>query len=233
MPQDGTAEEPVVLITGATGPLGHAAAARFARDGARLVLVGTSQERLAALAAASGADPERTLLVPADLRDRDAARAVVERAVGRFGRVDVLLHVVGGWAGGTAVVDLDHDEVRRMLDQHLWTTLHMVQAVVPGMVERGFGRVLAVSAPVASNPGGKGASYAMAKSAEEVLLRSLAKETAGTGVTANLAIVRAIAAGEGSPSFATAPEELVETLAYLASPAAGSVSGQRVAVGPA
>ena len=226
-------DAPVVLITGATGPLGHAAAVRFGGDGARLVLVGTDRARLEALAGSAGLDPDRTLLVTADLRERDAARSMAASATARFGRIDVVLHLVGGWAGGTAVADLDQDEVRRMLDQHLWATLNVVQAVVPAMTERGFGRVLAISSPLAANPGPKGASYAIAKSAEEVILRSLARETAGTGVTANLLIVRAIAAGEGSPASATAPEDLVETLAYFASPASRAVTGQRIAVGPA
>ena len=226
-------ESPVVLVTGATGPLGHAAAARFGGDGASLVLVGTDRGRLDALAAAADLEADRTLLVVADLRDRDAARSMADQAIERFGRLDVLLHAVGGWVGGTMVVDLDHDEVRRMLDAHLWTTLNVLQAVVPGMMARGFGRVLAVTSPLAANPGPKGASYAIAKSAEEVILRSLAKEAAGTGVTANLLVVRAIAAGEGSPASATPPDDLVETIAYLASSAARLVTGQRIAVGPA
>lgn len=218
----------VVVITGATGLLGRAAAARFARDGARLVLVGTDRGRLEALAAGAGLEPSRYLLVEADLRDHEAARSMARQAVERFGRVDVLLHAVGGWVGGTAVVDLDPDEVRGMLDNHLWATLNVVAAVVPGMLERGFGRVLAVSSPLAANPGAKGAAYAIAKSAEEVLLRSLAKESAGTGVTANLLVVRAIAGADGK---GTPPEDLAEVLDYLASPASSSVSGQRIAVG--
>lgn len=222
---------PVVLITGATGPLGRAATFRFGRDGARLAIVGTDRGRLEDLARTSAIEPDRSLLVPADLRDRDAASAAAAAAVAHFGRIDALLHLVGGWAGGTAVVDLDPDELRGMLDQHLWTTINIVQAVVPGMVERGFGRVLAITSPLAANPGAKGAPYAIAKSAEEVLLRSLARETAGTGVTANLLVVRAIASGGGTPASAVPPEELVEILAYLASPAAGGVTGQRIAVG--
>lgn len=218
---------PVVLITGATGPLGHAVAVRFARDGARLVLVGTDRGRLEALASAAQLPDDQHLLVEADLRDREAAASMVESATARFGRIDVLLHLVGGWVGGTAVVDLDPDEVRRMLDAHLWTTLNVAAAVVPGMVERGFGRVLAVSSPLAANPGARGASYAVAKSAEEVVLRSLAKETAGTGVTANLLIVKAIAVRDQK---GTAPEQLADVLAYLASPGAGAITGQRIAV---
>lgn len=225
----GTAAQ-VVVVTGATGPLGRAVTARFAADGVGLVLVGTDRSRLEAVAGEAGLDADRFLLVEADLRDRDAAGRVERDAIARFGRVDVLVHAVGGWAGGTAVVDLDPGEVQRMLDNHLWTTLHIVAAVVPGMVERGFGRVMAVSSPLAANPGPRGASYALAKAAEEVVLRSLAKETAGTGVTANLLIVRAIATGDQK---GTPPEELAEVLAYLASPAAASISGQRIALGGA
>ena len=231
----GTTQAPVVLITGATGPVGRAAAARFAADGARIALVGTDPGRLEAVVRELGLPEDRVLPVPGDLRDGEAARAVAGAVEARFGRIDVLLHLVGGWTGGTAVVDLDPDEVVRMLDQHLWTTLHVVQAVVPGMVARGFGRVLAVSSPLAANPGPRGAGYAMAKAAEEVLLRSLARETAGTGVTANLLVVRAIDAKherETAPSSRnaawTTPEEAAEALAFLASPAAAAITGVRI-----
>ncbi|MEO5965004.1 MAG: SDR family oxidoreductase [Candidatus Limnocylindrales bacterium] len=226
---------PVVLLTGATGSLGRVVAARLARDGARLALVGRDRDRLDSLAADLGLAPDGWLPVIGELTDGEAARGVAAAAEARFGRVDVLVHLVGGWAGGTTVVDLDPDEVRDMLDQHLWTTLHIAQAVVPGMVERGFGRVLAVTSPFATNPAGKGASYAIAKAAEEVLLRSLAKETAGSGVTANLVVVRTIDAQHEretapTPKNAawTTPEEIAETLAFLASPGAAAITGARI-----
>jgi NAD(P)-dependent dehydrogenase (short-subunit alcohol dehydrogenase family) len=228
-------DAPVVLITGATGPLGRVVAQRFARDGARLALVGREQGRLDELGEALGVGSDRWLAVPGELTDADAARAVAAAVTDRWGRIDVLLHLVGGWTGGTAVVDLDEDEVRRMLDQHLWTTFHVAQAVVPGMVERVFGRVIAVSSPLAADPGPKGASYAIAKAAEDVLIRSLAREVAGSGVTANLVIVRTIDAKherETAPSTKnaswTTPEEVAETLAFLASPASAAVTGARV-----
>ncbi len=225
----------VVLITGATGPAGRAAALRFAADGAHLALNGSHPGRLAALVSDLDLPSYRVLSVPGDLRDPAAARDAVVTTEAAFGRVDVLLHLVGGWTGGTAVADLDHDEVRRMLDQHLWTTLHMLQAVVPGMRERGFGRVIGVSSPLATEPGPRGASYAMAKAAEEVLVRSVAREVANSGVTANIVTVRAIdvdhlretAASPGNASWTTA-EELAETLAWLASPAAAAVNGARI-----
>ena len=228
---------PIVLITGATGPAGRAAALRFAADGALVALNGSDEARLVAAVAGLGLDPAVAAAVPGDLRDAATARDVVERTVARFGRVDVLLHLVGGWVGGTTVADLDHDEVRGMLDQHLWTTLHTLQAVVPGMVQRGFGRVITVSSPFAANPTGRGASYAMAKAAQEVLVRSLAREHAGDGITANIVAVSTLDAGharETEPAKSnrgwTTPEELADVLAWLASPVAATVNGARIAL---
>ena len=63
-----------------------------------------------------------------NLRRPDEARAAVAAVADRFERVDVLLHAVGGFAGGTPVADLDPSEMASMLDQHLWTTLHIIQS---------------------------------------------------------------------------------------------------------
>ena len=232
MPAD---ERQSVLVTGATGALGRAVVRRFAADGARLALVGRHEDRLRRVAEGAGLADDDWMPVLGELTDRGSAQAVVDAVEARFGRIDVLLHLVGGWAGGVPVVDLDPDVLRGMLDQHLWTTLHVTQAAVPGMVERGFGRVLAVTSPFASNPAAKGASYAVAKAAEETLLRTLARETAGTGVTVNLVTVRTIdlrhqRETEPTPKNATwtTPEEIAEAFASLASPAGEAITGARI-----
>jgi NAD(P)-dependent dehydrogenase (short-subunit alcohol dehydrogenase family) len=232
MPAD---ESPVVLVTGATGALGRAVVRRFAADGARLALVGRHEDRLRRVARDAGLADDAWMPALGELTDRAAAQAVVDAVVARFGGVDVLAHLVGGWAGGTPVADLDPEELRRMLDQHLWTTLHVAQAAVPGMVERGYGRVLAVTSPLAANPAAKGASYAVAKAAQETLLRTLARETAGTGVTVNVVAVRTIDLRherETEPTTRnatwTTPEEIAEAFASLASSAGAAITGARI-----
>ena len=232
MPAEGPA---VVLVTGATGALGRAVVRRFAADGARLGLVGRHEDRLRRVADHAGLADDAWMPALGELTDRGAAQAVVDAVEARFGRVDVLAHLVGGWAGGVPVADLDPAVLRRMLDQHLWTTLHVTQAVVPGMVERGFGRILAVTSPFAVNPAAKGASYAVAKAAQEALLRTLARETAGTGVTVNLVAVRTIDLRHERETEPTAknaawttPEEIADAFASLASPAGTAITGARI-----
>jgi NAD(P)-dependent dehydrogenase (short-subunit alcohol dehydrogenase family) len=224
-----------VLVTGATGPSGRAVARRFVADGARVALNGTDPGRLASVIAALDLPADTVVAVPGDLTDPVTARDVVAATEAALGRVDVLAHLVGGWTGGTTVVDLDPAEVRRMLDQHLWTTLHVLQAVLPGMAERGFGRVVAVSSPYASAPGPRGASYAIAKAAEEVLLATVAREVAAAGVTANILVIRTLdddRSRAAQPAAKTAgwttPDELADAIAWLASPAAAAVTGARI-----
>jgi NAD(P)-dependent dehydrogenase (short-subunit alcohol dehydrogenase family) len=225
----------VTLVTGATGPVGRSVATLFSGAGARLVLAGTDLGRLEAMGAKLALPADGWAPAAGDLRDPAAAAAAVALAVDRFGRLDVVLHLVGGWVGGTSVVDLDPAELRGMLDQHLWSTLHIAKAAIPGMVERGWGRLIAVSSPFAAEPGPRGASYAVAKSAEEVLLRSLSRELGGTGVTANLVVVRTVDVQHEretapSPKNAswTTPEEVAGAMLLLCSPGSEAVNGARI-----
>jgi NAD(P)-dependent dehydrogenase (short-subunit alcohol dehydrogenase family) len=223
----------VILITGATGELGRVSADTFAAAGARLALAGTDEGRLRALAMDLGVGADRWMPVVVDLRDRDATRDAMTATEATLGRIDVLLHLVGGWVGGTPVVELDPADVAGMLEQHLWTTLHVAQTVVPGMVERGWGRVVGVSTPVATEPTGKIAPYAIGKAAEEALLRTLARETANTGVTVNLVIVKSIdeqreRTTDPKKSSWTTPEEIAAVFRFLVSDEAAAITGARI-----
>jgi NAD(P)-dependent dehydrogenase (short-subunit alcohol dehydrogenase family) len=225
----------VVLVTGATGVLGQVVVEQFAAAGARLGLVGTDLDRLTHVAGHVGLAEDRWLPAVADLRRASDARAAVAAVTGRFDRIDVLLHLVGGWAGGTAVVDLDPDELRGMLDQHLWTTLNIVQAVVPVMLAGSWGRIVAIGSRSGLEPPPKVASYAVAKAAEDALLRTLAREVAGTGVTVNLVTVGTIdeehqrdSAGTPRNATWTEPEEIAAALLYLCSEDAGAINGARL-----
>jgi len=227
----------VALVTGATGSLGRVVVGTFAADGWRLGLMGTDSDRLCEVADAAGLADDRWAPAVADLTDRSIAEAAVEEVVARLGRVDALLHLVGGYAGGGPIVDFADNELRSMLDQHVWSTLNVTRAVVPGMIERGWGRVVAVIASSVVTTPPKLAAYSVAKAAEETLLRTLAREVARDGVTVNVIAVRKIAtdrerAQGTSPTAAawTTPEEIATTMRYLCSDEAAAITGQRIAL---
>jgi NAD(P)-dependent dehydrogenase (short-subunit alcohol dehydrogenase family) len=217
---------PIVVITGATGATGIAAAKAFAARGAFLALLSRDQLKLDALAAELNLPPKRILTRAVDLNRADSVRAATAFVNTKFGRADVLLHLVGGWTGGMTLVETPKENLEMMVSQHLWTTFHVVQSFVPAMTQNGWGRVIVVSSPVAVQPSaGKGA-FAIGKAAEEELLLTLAQETRDSGVTANIIQVRSIdvnGSGKG-----TTPEEIVGLMLYLVSDEAAKVNGARI-----
>src|SRR6187551_3748744 len=98
------AKERVAVITGATGGLGSVVARRLGEEGLRLALFSTNEERLGALAGELGLPDEQLLIGAFDFTQPEAAKEAAEKVVAKFGRVDMLLHVVGGWMGGKLVV---------------------------------------------------------------------------------------------------------------------------------
>jgi NAD(P)-dependent dehydrogenase (short-subunit alcohol dehydrogenase family) len=228
-------ENRVVIITGANGATGRLAAQMFAEAGARLALVSRSAEHVQGTADGLHIPAERLLVQAADLRDPQTARRLAQAVNARFERADILLHLVGGWTGGKTVAEFDSSETEEMLAQHLWTTWHMAQAFTPLMAENGWGRIIAISSPLARHPTPKSAPYAIAKSAQETLLMTLAQELRGSGVTANVLQVRTIDVQQERESQPTkqnaswtTPEEIVAAVLYLCSDQAQAVTGARL-----
>lgn len=218
--------ERVFVITGAAGGTGKAAARALAERGASLALLGSDQTRLDSLAGELNLPAERILTHAADLRQKDSVRSTAEAVTVKFGRVDGLIHLVGGWTGGRTLAEADAFDFESMLDQHAWTTFHLFQAFGPRLAANRWGRVIVVSSSTVPKPPGKAAAYTAAKAAQENLVLSLAAELREFGVTANIIQVRAIdAKGEGK---GTTPAEIVAAMLYLCSEQAGKVSGARV-----
>ena len=226
-------DRPVALITGAAGGLGSVLAADLAADGFDLALVGSNAERLDALRGDLGLEPDQAMTVAANLRSADEATEVIDAVYERFRRVDVLAHLVGGWTGGMTVARSPDEPFSSMIDQHLWTTLNMTRELTPRMVEAGFGRVVAVSSPLAASPEAGMSAYAAGKAAMEALLATLAEEVDGSGVSVNVVRVRTIdtSAPAGSASekpYATTTAQISAAIRYLISSEAGVINGQRI-----
>ncbi len=224
-----------VVISGATGGLGAFLARHLAGEGANLALLGTDQQRLDSLGTSLGLPSERWLACEADLRLGAAAQSAVHAVQEKFGRLDILLHLVGGWVGGKSLVDSVPADLEAMLAQHVWSTFHLAQACVPGLVKNHWGRILIVSSPYATRPNARGGPYAAAKAAQEALVLSLSQELKDTGVTANILQVKSIdLKGEklATPTPANASwstlEEIGAAVMYLLSDQGGAVNGARL-----
>lgn len=229
-----SAAGPVVWITGASGALGCSVAAHFARSGARVVLLAQHDAALQQTVATWPADWQaRALCLPVNLLEPEAVQQACHQVLQRWGRIDVAVHLAGGFTMGQGVhqpgfaAALDH-----MLDLNVRTVVHSMAAVVPAMLAQGGGAVVNVGAASAGQGAAHMGAYAASKSALVRLTESLAAELKGQGVRVNAVLPSIIdtpanrtAMPDADPTRWVAPDALAEVIGILASPAARAVHG--------
>jgi NAD(P)-dependent dehydrogenase (short-subunit alcohol dehydrogenase family) len=222
----------VIAIAGAGGNLGPSVVRRLAPTGAALALGGRDEESLDAIARDAGVEADTAAV---DLLDPEAARRWASGIAERHGRVDGVVHLVGGWRGGKPIEEApleDWDFLHALL---IRTLTHATQAFAPHLIGSGRGRFVAVSSSQAQSPTNTNAAYAAAKAAADAWTLALAHRFQGTGATANIVVVRSIVTPEMREqepdkdfSTFTPAEEIAEAIAYLCSDAAASMNGQRL-----
>ena len=222
----------VIAIAGAGGNLGPTVVRRLAPTGARLALGGRHKTPLDELTVESNLEADTA---DVDLLDPSSAAAWASGIAERLGRIDALVHLVGGWRGGQPIEEApleDWDVLENLLVR---TTQHATQAFARHLMESGRGRFVVVSSGQGQAPTSKNAVYAAAKAAQEAWTLALADRFKGTGATANIIVVGSILTPqmrEESPdkdfSTFTPAEEIAEAIAYLCSDAAATMNGQRL-----
>ncbi len=223
----------VIAVTGGAGNLGPTVVRRLAEEGSHTCVCGRDQTGLDALAAEIEPAIETDVV---DLLDAAATRAWADDLAARHdGRVDGLVHLVGGWRGGTAIEDASLEDWDFLSALLVRTVQHATQAFAPKLMASGRGRFVLVSAGQAQAPTHPNAAYAAAKAASETWTLALADRFKGTGATANIVVVGAIVtptmrAESPDKDFSTftPAEEIAEAIAYLCSDVAASMNGQRV-----
>jgi NAD(P)-dependent dehydrogenase (short-subunit alcohol dehydrogenase family) len=228
-------EDRVVAIAGVGGGLGPLVAERLVAAGATVAGTGRDQGALDALASDLGLPPERWDGRAVDLLDEDAARGWCAALVERFGRVDGLVHLVGGWRGGQPLQEAPLSDWALLHDLLVRTVQHTTRAFHDQLAASPHGRFVLVSSKQAQAPTGTNAAYAAAKAAAEAWTLALAEGFEGSAATANILVVDAIltpqmraeAPGKNFPTF-TPAEDIAAGIAFLCSDAAKKMNGQRL-----
>ena len=124
--------------------------------------------------------------LPAEISTAAGAKAMVDSLVNKFGRLDVVAHTVGGFAGGSSVAETGDAVFQRMLDVNLNSTFYLLRAVLPVMRKTGNGRIIAVGSRAALEPGAGVGAYSASKAAMVSLIKTIALENKDAGITANV-----------------------------------------------
>ena len=219
-------DDKVILVTGGTGSLGRGVVAMLGEAGATVVATAHRP-----VEGSAGIEIEVV-----DLLDGAAVGPMVERIDARHGRIDGLVCLVGGFAGG-AFIQADHATWQEMLDLNLHTGVNIIRAVLPGMQERGSGRIVTVGARPAVDPAPNVGAYAAAKAAVVATTRSLGRELRGSGIVANCILPSTIdtpqnreALPKGNPDRWVKPEQIGRVVAFLCSDDAGIINGAAIPV---
>ncbi|MBP1685260.1 MAG: short-chain dehydrogenase/reductase [Deltaproteobacteria bacterium] len=178
-------ENKVAVVTGVGPGMGRSIVHLFAREGASLALGARNAERLQTIAREAEAVGRPVIAMPTDHTDRDSGRRLVHAAVDRFGGIDILVQNGADIGDFVAAADADPDRWREIMEANFFGALHLVQAVVPSMKQRGEGRIIFINSGAGIDPAPLFGGYGASKAALASLVRSLATELGPFGIRAN------------------------------------------------
>jgi NAD(P)-dependent dehydrogenase (short-subunit alcohol dehydrogenase family) len=220
----------VVVVTGADGGLGRSVTQALLDSGA--MVVGTSRK----IQTTEFQHPA-FFGVPADISNKEGPRGLIDEVLSRFGKLHVLVHTVGGFAGGKAVVDTDDDTFQRMMDLNLKPLLQILRAAIPPLRESGAGCVIAVGSRAAVEPGVSVGAYSASKAAMLSIMKTVALENKDAGLRANVVLPGTIdtpANRRSSPdadfSKWVRPAAIASLVTWLAGDAGRDINGAAIPI---
>ncbi len=222
----------VAIITGASGLLASGVIPVFRAGGARLALT-CGDDRLYQRFPDLRDDRDHICLQNADLSDEAAAAELVAQTLDAFGRIDVLVNIVGGWDAGAPVHEMTTATWDTMLRLNATAAFMMSRAALPAMLERGSGVIVNIGAKPGLRANGKDAAYSASKSALLRLTESLSEEYKRQGIRVNAVLPSTIASEELYAEDAHAgvtPAQLGSVIAFLASDAGAAIHGALIPV---
>ena len=220
----------VAIVTGANGGLGAYVTKALLAAGATVVGVARS---------ITGDEPRdgQYHAVAANLVDPAEARTIVAKVEAQFGKIDILVHVMGGFAGGMSVADTDDATWQKMMDINLNAAFYVLRAAVPVMRKAERGRIIAIASRQAVQPAANVGAYSASKAALVSLVQTVALENKDKNIRANVILPGTMDTPLNRSAMPKAnftkwvkPSHVAEVVVMLAGDAGGDINGAAIPV---
>ena len=219
-------DQRIVMVTGAAGHLGRAVAKAFDELGASLVLLDLKEDQ-----------PGSHVFMQTDLRDADSVQQAADRALERFGRIDVLCNIAGAFRMGAQVHETKDADWDFLFDVNARSVLHTSRAVVPAMLKSGGGKIINVGAYAAQKGAAAMGAYVASKSAVIRITETMAAELREKNINVNCVLPTIIdtpdnraAMPKADPRRWVSTQDLAAVIVFLASDAARALHGAAIPV---
>lgn len=230
------------LITGAAVGIGLGCAVKFAREGAKVILLDLNAEKLAEAKKEVSKYTENVLAYECDISNESQVNYVCGQAKKEFGKIDILVNNAALWRYCESFVDTSIDIWKKYLDVNLMGTVYCTHALLPDMLSDGYGRIINVSSVAGVYGKANMVHYSATKGAVISMTKALAKEVTDKGITVNC-----VSPGSVSPSEQNdiefveqselafmgrtgSPLENANLICFLASDEASYISGQNIQI---
>ncbi len=232
----------VAIITGAARGIGRATAHLFAQRGAKVALLDVDLEKLESVKAEIEEYTKDVLIYRCDVSNEQRVNEVMSEIVAKFGRADILVNNAAVWRCWSSFLDVPASEWRKMLDINIMGTVFPTKAVLGGMLERGYGRIVNIGSVAGVYGNANMSHYSATKGAISAFTKALAKEVADKGVTVNCISPGSVSPAENDDMDYVQPSELAfmnrtgsdrenaELICFIASKEASYISAQNIQI---
>lgn len=232
----------VACVTGAAVGIGRATALKFAQEGAKVIIMDINAESLAKAEAELKEITSDVLSYVVDVSNEALVNQSFEDAIAKFGKVDILINNAALWRQQKAFVDLTTEDWKTFFDINVMGTVYCTKAVLNGMLEREYGRIINVSSVAGVYGNARMSHYSASKGAINSLTKALAKEVTDKGVLVNAVCPGSVSPAENDDVHYTRPSELAfmgrtgsdaenaNLICFLASDEASYIAGQNIQI---
>lgn len=232
----------VACVTGAAVGIGRATALKFAQEGAKVIIMDINAESLAKAEAELKEITSDVLSYVVDVSNEALVNQSFEDAIAKFGKVDILINNAALWRQQKAFVDLTTEDWKTYFDINVMGTVYCTKAVLTGMLEREYGRIINISSVAGVYGNARMSHYSASKGAINSLTKALAKEVTDKGVLVNAVCPGSVSPAENDDVHYTKPSELAfmgrtgsdaenaNLICFLASDEASYIAGQNIQI---